>query len=833
MTVDQLDIKGLTDNEVILAREKHGRNTLNYKKENSFLDAVKRTIKEPMMILLLVAASIYFISGNIGDGFFLSGAIIFQTAISLFQFSRSKNALEKLKEYSQPTSKVIRNGSREEVKSEDLVIGDSLIVEEGTLVAADAVIQQSNDFSVNESILTGESFAVSKDNSLQNNLIYSGTTVASGLAVATITAVGNNTKLGLIGKSLESISEERTPLEKQIGSFVKMMAISGAIVFLIVWALNYWHSRDWLTSLLQSLTLAMSILPEEIPVAFTTFMALGAWRLMKIGIVVKQMKTVETLGSATVICTDKTGTITENEMSFAKLYLLSSDSISDIGKDLSNEEKELVRIGMFASEPIPFDPMELALHEAYGSLNKVDERPNYTLKYEYALEGIPPMMTHVFEDSNGNRIVAAKGAPEAIIRVSSLNSTDQDKVHKAMETMASEGYRILGVGYSKFDGVEFPKKQQDLAFEFIGIVAFYDPPKDNIKKVLEDFYGAGISVKIITGDSAATTVAIAKQVGFIGFDSTISGADLMKLSDADLDTCVNDTQVFIRMFPDAKLRIIEALKKSNQIVAMVGDGVNDGPALKAAHIGIAMGKEGSELAKQAASLILLEDDFSKMVNAVAMGRKIYANLKKAIRYIISIHIPIILIVFVPLALGWVYPNIFSPIHIIFLEIVMGPTCSIMYENEPMEQNTMLQKPKAFTANLFNWKELLISIVQGLIITIGALFIYQYAVMNDFSEALTRTMIFVVLVSANILLTLVNRSFFYSILTTLRYKNNLVVIIISITLALVILILAVGPITVFFDFERMSFKQLLLSTSVGFVSVIWFEMVKFLRRMRKR
>jgi Ca2+-transporting ATPase len=562
-------------------------------------------------------------------------------------------------------------------------------------------------------------------------------------------------------------------------------------------------------------------------------MALGAWRLMKIGIVVKQMKTVETLGSATVICTDKTGTITENEMSFAKLYLLSSDSISDIGKDLSNEEKELVRIGMFASEPIPFDPMELALHEAYGSLNKVDERPNYTLKYEYALEGIPPMMTHVFEDSNGNRIVAAKGAPEAIIRVSSLNSTDQDKVHKAMETMASEGYRILGVGYSKFDGVEFPKKQQDLAFEFIGIVAFYDPPKDNIKKVLEDFYGAGISVKIITGDSAATTVAIAKQVGFIGFDSTISGADLMKLSDADLDTCVNDTQVFTRMFPDAKLRIIEALKKSNQIVAMVGDGVNDGPALKAAHIGIAMGKEGSELAKQAASLILLEDDFSKMVNAVAMGRKIYANLKKAIRYIISIHIPIILIVFVPLALGWVYPNIFSPIHIIFLEIVMGPTCSIMYENEPMEQNTMLQKPKAFTANLFNWKELLISIVQGLIITIGALFIYQYAVMNDFSEALTRTMIFVVLVSANILLTLVNRSFFYSILTTLRYKNNLVVIIISITLALVILILAVGPITVFFDFERMSFKQLLLSTSVGFVSVIWFEMVKFLRRMRKR
>lgn len=320
MLANHFNILGLTKEQVILAREKYGQNKLVYKKENSFLDTVKRIGKEPMMILLLVASTIYFISGKTGDGIFLTAAIVFQTSISLYQYSRSKNALEKLKDFTQPNCKVIRNANIEEIMSEDLVVGDSLVLEEGTLITADGYIVHSNDFSVNESILTGESLAVFKDKTKEDKFIYSGTTVATGLAVATITAVGNQTKLGKIGTSLKSISEEKTPLEIQIASFVKKMAIAGAVVFVIVWALNYWHSQNPLTSLLQSLTLAMSILPEEIPVAFTTFMALGAWRLMKMGIVVKQMKTVETLGSATVICTDKTGTITENKMSLAKLF---------------------------------------------------------------------------------------------------------------------------------------------------------------------------------------------------------------------------------------------------------------------------------------------------------------------------------------------------------------------------------------------------------------------------------------------------------------------------------------------------------------------------------
>ncbi|WNM18482.1 cation-translocating P-type ATPase [Flavobacterium capsici] len=831
MPTNQFNILGLTNEQVILAREKFGQNKLDYKKENSFLEALKHIFKEPMTIILLVAATIYFISGESGDGFFLVGAILFITSISLYQNSRSNNALEKLKDLSEPNCKVIRNGIIEEIKSEDLVVGDSMMVEEGTSISADGTIIHSNDFSVNESILTGESLPVFKDQTKEDKFIFNGTTVSSGLAIAIITAIGKETKLGKIGTSLENINEEKTPLEIQITNFVKRMAITGVAIFIIVWAINYWNSQNVLNSLLQSLTLAMSILPEEIPVAFTTFMALGAWRLMKIGIVVKQMKTVETLGSATVICIDKTGTITENKMSLAKLFLLSSNKISHPKEHLTNDEKQLIALGMWASEPIPFDPMEVALHQAYKETQENDERPFYKLINEYPLEGKPPMMTHLFEDKIGNRIIAAKGAPEALINVSSLTEIEKNQINEAIQLLAIDGYRVLAVGTSNFTGNDFPIQQQDLPFEFKGIVAFYDPPKKKIQKVLEDFYTAGIAVKIITGDNAATTQAIAKQIGFKEYENSITGDELMALDEDSLQVCVTNISIFTRMFPEAKLKIVNALKSNNQVVAMTGDGVNDGLALKAAHIGIAMGKKGTEIAKQAASLILLDDDLSKMVDAIAMGRRIFTNLKKAIQYIISIHIPIILTVFIPLALGWIYPNIFSPIHIIFLEIIMGPTCSILYENEPMEENTMLKKPKKLTTTFFNWKELSVSIFQGLMITVGALSVYQYSVINGYNEALTRTMTFTVLISANIFLTLINRSFYYSILKTLKYKNDMVLFIISITIAIVGLILYVNPLTAFFEFERLNLKQLFISISTGFITVIWFEIVKQIKRTK--
>lgn len=824
-------ISGLTDKEVTTSREKFGSNIFNYKKDNSFLDALKSIAKEPMVILLLVASSIYFITGNWGDGIFLASAIILVGSISLYQDSRSRKALENLKNLTHPKSKVIRNGKVLEIDSEELVIGDFLMTEEGSTISADGTIVHSNDFSVDESILTGESLSIYKDSKSSDNSIFTGSTVASGLAIAQINAIGNLTKLGKIGKSLEDINEEKTPLELKISNFVKLMSIWGGVVFLLVWVINYLRSGIILDSLLKALTLAMSILPEEIPVAFTTFMALGAWRLMKMGIVVKQMKTVETLGSATVICTDKTGTITQNKMALAKLFTLETGQVVNADENLETNEKDLVTMAMWASEPIPFDPMEIALHNAYGKSTSIDERPNYKMVHEYPLGGKPPMMTHLFENVEGNLIIAAKGAPEAIFAVSNLTSLEIDKLQETMYSLGKEGYRLLAVGKAIFTGQTYPEHQQDFKFDFKGIVAFYDPPKENIPQVLKDFEKAGIQVKLVTGDNANTAMAIAKQINFKGYEKSISGDELMQLSDAELQEKVKDINVFSRMFPDAKLRIVNALKKNNEVVAMTGDGVNDGPALKASHIGIAMGKKGTEIAKQAASLILVDDDLSKMVDAIAMGRKIYTNLKKAIQYIISIHIPIILTVFIPLALRWVYPNIFSPSHVILLELIMGPTCSIIFENEPMEKNLMFKKPRPFSTTFFNYKELTTSVIQGLAITLGALSVYQYSVAVGFSESITRTMVFMVLIFANIFLTLINRSFYYSIFTTIKYKNPLVPLIIGITLILSLILLYITPFSHFFEFESLSINELGISFVAGGLSVLWYELVKWLKRSK--
>ena len=829
MLVNNFNIQGLSQQQVLTSREKYGKNVVDYPYRNAFLEALKGFVKDPMVILLLVASMIYFVSGQTGDGIFMVSAIILVSGISMYQDSRSQNALEKLKDLSQPKSKVVRAGNVEEIKSEDLVLGDSLLVEEGTSISADGVIEHSNDFSVNESILTGESFAVEKDKTQKDNLIFQGTAVATGLAIATITAVGSETQLGKIGKSIQGIKEEKTPLESQISSFVKNMAIIGLVVFFVVWGINYFNSYELMDSLLNALTLAMSILPQEIPVAFTTFMALGAWRMMKKGIVVKQMKTVETLGSATVICTDKTGTITKNKMTLAKLFVLKTNTISEAETLINDDEKNLIRIAMWASEPMPFDPMEIALHDAYAKAFLTNERLQYSLIHEYPLGGTPPMMTHVFEDKLGQRIVATKGAVEALIKVCNLSDSEIQQIHESINILTSNGYRVLGVAQSDFVGTNFPKTQQELSFVFKGMVAFYDPPKKNIHTVLEHFYEAGITVKIITGDNAETTKSIAKQVGFSGFDQSISGDELMKLSDSALKETVINTQIFTRMFPDAKLKIIDALKNQNQIVAMTGDGVNDGPALKAAHIGIAMGKKGTEIAKEAASLVLMNDDLSKMVDAIGMGRRIYTNLKKAIQFIISIHVPIILTVFIPLALSWIYPNIFSPLHIIFLELVMGPTCSIVYENEPMEKNTMTQPPRPFTSTFFSWKELSTSILQGLFITVGTLFAYQYSVQNAYDEQLTRSMVFTTLIIANVFLTLVNRSFYYSIFTTIKYKNDLIFWVIGVTIAITVLLIYVHPFADFFELEHLNIAQLGICIGVGFGSVIWIELVKWRNR----
>ncbi|MFX1707601.1 cation-translocating P-type ATPase [Chitinophaga sp. CC14] len=822
-------IKGLDEAAVTASREQHGSNTPPEPVTSPLKAVLKEITEEPMLVLLIAVTAIYFVMGELGEAYFMLAAIALVSGISFYQDSRSRKALEALEKMNEPLSTVIRSGELKSIPTSEIVKGDMMLVSEGNTINADGIIVHSNDFSVNESALTGEAYAVFKQSDSEDNKVYSGTVVVSGLAICEVQEIGAQTKIGQLGEAILNIKEEITPLQQQIRQFVKWMAVAGVIVFLGVWLFNYIRSGSLTDSLLKGLTLAMSILPEEIPVAFTTFMALGSRRLMQMGIIVKRIRTVEALGSATVICTDKTGTITENKMSLQAVYNGADYTIYEAG----HFPAALITSAMWASEPVPFDPMEKTLHRLYEEMTPVDERTNYTMVHEYPLEGKPPMMTHIFENTAGKRIVAAKGAPEAILQVSHLPEKEKQTILDQVNILAAKGYRVLGVATSDFTGTNYPATQQELPFAFVGLLAFYDPPKSNIGKVFQQFYQAGIKVKIITGDNAVTTRAIAQQAALQQADEAVNGDALMQMNEKKMQQTLQSVNIFTRMFPEAKLAAINALKADNEVVAMTGDGVNDGPALKAAHIGIAMGKKGTEIAKQAAALILVNDDLSNMVDAIAMGRRIYTNIKKAVQYIISIHIPIILTVSLPLFLGWIYPNIFTPVHVIFLEVIMGPTCSIVYENEPMEENAMLQPPRPITQTFLSFREMNISILQGLIITAGVLTAYQWSVARDSGEVLTRSMVFTTLVLANIFLTLVNRSFYYSFIHSMRNRNKLMVGVIGITLLLLAAMLYIPPVARFFSITGLSVYELLLCTAISAASVLWFEIWKLGKRKFQR
>ncbi|HRP89981.1 MAG TPA: cation-translocating P-type ATPase [Edaphocola sp.] len=826
-------LSGLTELELKNSREKFGFNQADNTHKNSWFELLLDILKEPMLLLLIAVTIIYVIVGNFSEALFMLGAIIAVSGISFYQDNRSKKALEALEKLNEPLSTVIRNSKVIQIPTNEIAVSDLCIIEEGKMINADGKIVHSNDFSVNEASLTGESFSVFKNPETDDNKVYSGTLVVSGLAVFEVENIGAKTKLGKIGQSIQHIKEEVSPLQLQITKFVKWMAFIGIAVFLMVWEYSFWQSRDIVQSLLAGLTLAMSILPEEIPVAFTTFMALGSWKLMKQGVIIKRSSIVETLGSTTVICTDKTGTITENSMKLKALFDFKSNQVFDDSSFNKSELTELIQFAMWSSEPVPFDPMEKTLHKVYEATQTSDQRKDFQMVHEYPLDGKPPMMTHIFENNSGERIIAAKGAPEAILAISQLTENEKEKLLQQIQEFGQQGYRVLGVAKCDFEGNDFPEKQQDFKFDFLGFTVFYDPPKHNIQQVFRKIYDAGIKVKVITGDNADTTNSIAQQAGIKNNSPVINGSEITHHSETELMALSNETTLFTRMFPEAKLSVVNALKQSGEVVAMLGDGVNDAPALKAAHIGVAMGNKGTEIAKAAAALVITNDDLDKLIIGIEAGRRIYTNIKKAIQYIISIHIPIILTVSLPLFLGWIYPNIFTPVHVIFLELIMGPTCSIVYENEPIEKNAMQQKPRKMTETFLNWRELSISIIQGLMITVGVLFAYQLAVRNGSNEETTRAMVFTTLIFANVFLSLTNRSFTYSLFESFKNKNFLFPLITGATLILLFAILYIPTFSNFFHVSSLNLKDLGITILIAMVSVLWFEGYKGIRRSSKK
>ncbi|MBD3626980.1 cation-translocating P-type ATPase [Cyclobacterium sp.] len=825
-----MNYAGLNDLEVNANRKSFGGNKMDKKPESPIWSILSEIIKEPLFIILIAASAIYFSLGEITEGIIMLVAIGLVSGISVFQENKSRNAVNALKKLSRPHAKVYRNRKIIQIPTEEIVVKDLFLVEDGDMIPADAKIIEAHDFSVNESILTGESLSVSKSQHSESPSIFQGTTVDAGNCVAEVYAVGSQTALGKIGTSLGEIIETKTPLQIQIKSFVRSMVIFGAIAFLLVWGINYLNSQDILNSLLNGLTLAMSVLPEEIPVAFSTFMALGAYRLYKNKVIIRSPYTVETLGTASVICTDKTGTLTENRMELRAVYDLGTESIQDFTKD-SPVFNQTLNYALWSSEILPFDPMEKSIHEVYAKLAPIDERKSAKMLHEYPLSGKPPLMTHIFQMANGEKIIAVKGSVEGVIKQSKLSDVETEKVFAQLEGFTSQGYRVLAVGKADPDMAKYPKTQQEFNFEFLGLLAFYDPPKKNIQEVLKTFYSAGIKVKMITGDYAQTASAVAAQIGLKSSGQILTGDQVLALDRAGLRKKVDKIDVFARMYPEAKLRVIEALKQNGEIVAMTGDGVNDGPALKAAHIGISMGRRGSEVAKSAAALVLMDDDLVHMTKAVALGRRIYENLKKAIQYIISIHIPIILVVLLPLAFSWEFTLIFSPIHVIFLELIMGPTCSIVFENEPIEPNSMTNPPRKMSQTFFSWAELSLSVVQGLTITTVALGLGYYLMIQGENIETVRTIIFTTLVLSNVFLTLVNRSFYYSVLKTIKYPNKLVPLVLGISLLLLVIILTVPSIQSVFEFDTVNMELIGATMVVSFFGVFWIELWKTWQRKK--
>ncbi|MFN0176544.1 MAG: cation-translocating P-type ATPase [Saprospiraceae bacterium] len=816
---------GLTNAQAEQQRRIFGKNELEATRRYPALVRIRDIVTEPMFLLLAVACGLYFLLGDFTEAIMMLVSILFVTGIELYQETKSERALEALRQFTRAQVRVLRNGDWVEIPSEDLAPDDVVSIEEGERIPADGMLLEQHDLSVDESVLTGESLsveksvAVTKHQSPVTNL-FQGTTVASGKGVFKVTATGSSTEFGKLGKSIESIDPEKTPLQLQIKHFVRQMAITGGLAFALVFALNFWIESDVWKALLFSLTLAMAILPQEIPVAFSAFMALGAFRMIKHGILAKQPKTVESLGSATVICLDKTGTITENKMSIAEVV-----DISGCGRTLE--------YALWASEPEPFDSMEKILLEAQllATSTSNDPRKHFQLIKEYPLSGRPPMMTHVWEKQGGSRIIACKGAVERILAASDVTDKLREQILTRTEEMAGKGFRVLGVASARLAGKDFPAEQDHFEWKFEGLVAFFDPPKKNVGAVFKKFYTAGLRVMMITGDHAATAKNIAKSTGLKGWETAMTGDEVMVLNDIQLRDTVQKVNVFARMFPDAKLRIVNALKANGETVTMSGDGVNDGPALKTAQIGVAMGKKGTEIAKSAASLVLLNDNLNAMVTAIHMGRRIYDNLRKAIRYIISIHLPIVLVVLLPLLFGWPYTHILLPLHVIFLELVMDPTAAIAFENEPAEPNLMRKPPRSGKTSLFSGKELAFSLLQGVAITAGVFFMYHFAIGQGKTEEGVRSVVFATLVSANVFLTLANRSFDYSLHRTLFYKNPILPLILAISAGLLLAILYVPFLTNIFNMGAISAADLGWCVLAGFLSVVWFEVYKAVRSIR--
>jgi P-type Ca2+ transporter type 2C len=763
-------LTGLSGFEALERRRTDGPNELPSRERRTFGHALVDVIREPMTALLLACGAIYWFLGDSHEAAMLLGFVGFIVVITLYQERRTERAIEALRDLASPRALVIRDGRQQRIAGRDVVRDDVVVLAEGDRVPADGIVLSTAHCTVDESLLTGESLPVAKRDwqgealdgrpgGDDQSLVYAGTLVVQGTALAKVTATGERSEIGRIGRSLGMTDTESTRLQLETRGIVWKLALLGGALSLAV-ALGYAVQRhDLLGGVLAGLTLAMAILPNEFPVVVTLFLALGAWRLSRRRVLTRRIHAVEALGSVTVMCVDKTGTLTENRMTVARL------AVADLAFDVARLAHEplpeavhaLVEYAVLASRKDPFDPMELAFARLASEHLAGTEHlhPDWTLVREYPLSRDRLAVLQVWRPPDGELVVACKGAPEAVERLCRLDAGEIDRVAARARAMAGEGLRVLAVarGALARDGTP-PADPAELSLSWIGLVGLVDPVRPTVRAAIAECHAAGIRVAMLTGDYPATAQHIAHDIG-IDPGAVISGGELAKLDDDALRARIRSIAVFARILPEQKLRIVETLKRAGEIVAMTGDGVNDAPALKAAHIGIAMGGRGTDVAREASQLVLLDDDFASLVLAVRTGRRIYDNLQKALSYILAIHLPIVGLTVLPIVFGW--PLVLLPIHIAFLHLVIDPACSVVFEAEPEAQDIMQRPPRALGERLFGRHVLVPSLALGGSLTavlVGTFAVTQYTGLGEYAS---RTITFATLILANLALILATRS----------------------------------------------------------------------------
>jgi Ca2+-transporting ATPase len=821
-----------------------GYNELQREKKNTLLHIALEVAREPMFILLLACGTIYFLVGDVGEAIMLMCFVFFVMGITVYQERKVERALEALRDLSSPRALVIRDGEQKRIPGREVVTGDIIVLNEGDRVPADSLILSSSNLLVDESLLTGESVPVRKIEWSNESITarpggddlpytYSSTLVVQGHAIARVTATAGLTEVGKIGKALQTITEEQTQLQKETGKLVKIFGSAGFVLCTIVVVLYGLTRGDWIEGFLTGLALAMAILPEEFPVVLTIFLALGAWRMSQRNVLTRRLPAIQNLGAATVLCVDKTGTLTMNRMTVKKLN--AGSSFYDLlEKNTPPEEfHELMEYSVLASQKDPFDPMEKAIREmGKENLSETEHlHEEWTLIKEYPLSRELLALSHVWRSPDGKEyVIAAKGAPEAIIDLCHLDAKQKDEIMQKVVSLSDSGLRVLGVAKALFRKEELPINHHDFKFEYIGLLGFEDPVRPNVAASVAECYTAGMRVIMITGDYPGTAREIAKQAGFVS-EGIITGQELESMDDKELSQKIKTTNIFARVVPEQKLRIVQALKTNGEVVVMTGDGVNDAPALKAAHIGIAMGGRGTEVARESASLVLLDDDFSSIVRAVRMGRRIYDNIKKAMSYIIAVHVPIAGMTLIPVLMKW--PMVLGPVHIAFLELIIDPVCSVVFEAESEEKDIMTRKPRRSGEPLFDKKTILLAAFQGLSILIIVAGGYGLALGMGHSDADARALAFTTLIFANIGLIFAMRSQTRTILETLQQKNTALWYVIVIALSLLALVLYVPFLQILFSFSSLHPMDLLICLAGGAVSLLWFEAFKLIERYRTK